>query len=187
MQDLFKYTTAGAFFSSAGSSVPSIAAFGIFCGLVVLCDWFLMVLYLPPLAVVYTNSVRTCLGTAQQDNCIHTPMDAQDPGNRKLKRALGELTRSPPFLGTESNRSICEGPHPSMGSDHPHHGAALSPTMGSGVGSCPHSCDGPIPLAQAPASFRTPATFSLCSPPPPLTHTGRRPVLSPRRRFARCG
>ena len=45
-------TTAGAFLAAAGSPIPSIACFGVFCCLIVLCDWLLMTTYLSALLVV---------------------------------------------------------------------------------------------------------------------------------------
>ena len=36
-------STAGAFFASASSGITAIKCFGVFCGLVVMCDWLMMV------------------------------------------------------------------------------------------------------------------------------------------------
>jgi protein dispatched 1 len=86
-------TTAGAFFASAGSSIPSIACFGVYCGLVVLCDWLLMVMYVPALAAIYTKYVRDGCGGSRCEWCPHTPLKGTDPEQRRLKASLGQLVR----------------------------------------------------------------------------------------------
>ena len=72
-------TTAGAFFASAGSSIISVACFGVFCGLVVLCDWLLMVTYVPALAAVYTKWVKDGCGGSRIECCPHTPLKGNSP------------------------------------------------------------------------------------------------------------
>jgi predicted RND superfamily exporter protein len=53
-------TTAGAFFSSMSSSITAIKCFGVFCGLVVCCDWLTMIFFIPPVAVLYQRYVAPC-------------------------------------------------------------------------------------------------------------------------------
>ena len=72
-------TTAGAFFASAGSSIVSVACFGVYCGLVVLCDWLLMVTYVPALAAVYTKWVKDGCGGSRIECCPHTPLKGNSP------------------------------------------------------------------------------------------------------------
>lgn len=82
-------TTAGAFFASAASSITAIKCFGVFCGLVVLTDWLVMVLFIPPLAVLYQRFCTTACCKLQAGYCPNTPMAAND---RQLARpALGDL------------------------------------------------------------------------------------------------
>ena len=82
-------TTAGAFFASASSSIAAIRCFGVFCGLVVICDWLVMIFFLPPLAVLYERHVKTLCCTLQSKHCVNTPMAADD---RQLQRtAIGSV------------------------------------------------------------------------------------------------
>ena len=46
-------TTAAAFFANMMSPITSIRLFGLFCGLVVLCDFILMIVFIPAVVVVY--------------------------------------------------------------------------------------------------------------------------------------
>ena len=86
-------TTAGAFFASAGSSIPSIACFGVYCGLVVLFDWLLMVTYVPPLAAVYVWYVRDGCGGSRFECCPHTPLKGTALEQRQMRASLGEIFR----------------------------------------------------------------------------------------------
>ncbi|KAL1515741.1 hypothetical protein AB1Y20_002357 [Prymnesium parvum] len=83
-------TTAGAFFSSASSSVTSIRCFGLYCGIVVLCDWLLMISYVPALVVVYSRYVKDACGGSRVECCPHTPLKGNHPQQRMLKLSLGE-------------------------------------------------------------------------------------------------
>ena len=88
-------TTAGAFFSSMSSSITAIKCFGLFCGLVVCCDWLTMIFFIPPVAVLYQRYVAPCCCRLQSKFCPNTPLAASD---RQLRRpALGALFDA--FLG----------------------------------------------------------------------------------------
>ena len=83
-------TTAGAFFASVSSSITAIKCFGVFCGLVVMCDWLMMVFFLPPLAVLYQTGRLGCgRGSCQATRCPNIPLAANE---RQLSRpALSSL------------------------------------------------------------------------------------------------
>ena len=70
-------TTAGAFFSTVVSSITSIRCFGVFCGLVVLSDWLLMVSYVPALVCVYRTHVQ---GSCRRccECCPNQPISAPE-------------------------------------------------------------------------------------------------------------
>lgn len=53
-------TTAGAFLATAVSPITAIKCFGVFCSSVVLCDWLLMISYLPALCVIHRKYVHNC-------------------------------------------------------------------------------------------------------------------------------
>lgn len=55
----WELTAAGAFASTIVSPITSIKCFGIFCALVVVCDWLLMIVYLPGLCVIYRKCELT--------------------------------------------------------------------------------------------------------------------------------
>ena len=57
-------TTAVAFFANAFSPLPNIAAFGIFAGVIVPVNYFLVVMILPPAVIWYEENILT------KPNCI---------------------------------------------------------------------------------------------------------------------
>ena len=67
-------TTAGAFLSCCWASVTSIRCFGLFCGIIVLSDWLLVVSAVPALAVLYNRYIAKSCGTIQSNYCLNTPM-----------------------------------------------------------------------------------------------------------------
>lgn len=74
-------TTSAAFFASASSTVPAIRSFGVFCGLVVLADWLMMIVFIPPLAVLYERyfiSGCGCCNHWQIRRCPSIPMSASE-------------------------------------------------------------------------------------------------------------
>ena len=75
-------TTAGAFLACVSSPVTSIRCFGLYCALVVLCDWLLMVTGVPALMVLYRRYVvhrcsRACGGLRLACNTPMHPDSAQ--------------------------------------------------------------------------------------------------------------
>jgi len=79
-------TTAGAFFATAVSSITSIKCFGVFCGLVVLCDWILMITFVPALILVYRVHVHGGCGSCCEC-CPHQPIGDTKPHLRR--RSIG--------------------------------------------------------------------------------------------------
>jgi hypothetical protein len=69
-------TTAAAFLSTIVSPITSIKCFGVFCSAVVLCDWVLMITYLPALCVVYRRQVHFCCGACEC--CPNQPVAATE-------------------------------------------------------------------------------------------------------------
>ena len=80
-------TTAGAFFSSATSYVTAMRCFGLYCGLVVMCDWLLVVSAVPALAVLYHKHLARCCGTLQSAHCANTPLVGSS--KHRASRPLG--------------------------------------------------------------------------------------------------
>jgi len=76
-------TTAGAFFSSAVSPIVSLKCFGLFCGLVVLADWFLMITFMPSLIAYYRKNVLGSACATGPALCTHRFCD-KAPAQRKL-------------------------------------------------------------------------------------------------------
>mmetsp|Transcript_26478 Transcript_26478/g.67259 ORF Transcript_26478/g.67259 Transcript_26478/m.67259 type:complete len:1192 (+) Transcript_26478:58-3633(+) len=82
-------TTAGAFFASATSNISAIKCFGVFCGLVVMCDWIVMLCFLPPLAVLYERHFKEMCCTLQSRHCLNRPMAADD--RHVESRSIGSI------------------------------------------------------------------------------------------------
>jgi protein dispatched 1 len=71
-------TTASAFASNAFSPITSLKCFGVYCAIVVIVDFFLMLSYVPALVIIYQRSLKTHPACCQSCNCCtfcEIPMD----------------------------------------------------------------------------------------------------------------
>jgi len=51
------FTTSAAFCANATTKIISVKCFGLYAGIVILCDYILMITYLPAVVVYYDNAV----------------------------------------------------------------------------------------------------------------------------------
>lgn len=77
-------TTAGAFLACATSPITSIKCFGLFCALVVSCDWLLMVTGVPAAVALYRQYIAHCSRAFCGGRC---PLNAPLVGGVFLRRA----------------------------------------------------------------------------------------------------
>merc|ERR1719272_2598603 len=69
-------TTAVAFFANAFSPLLNIAAFGIFAGIIVPINYFLVVMIFPPAVVWYEDNIMTKPGCICWGRCIKSKKES---------------------------------------------------------------------------------------------------------------
>mgnify|MGYP001034278776 FL=1 len=77
-------TTSCALFASAVSNITSLKCFGIYTGLVVLCDFFLMVTYLPAVVLIHDMYIKKKVSRKQELPCCRVCIQPKDKNELRI-------------------------------------------------------------------------------------------------------
>ncbi len=89
-------TTASAFAACALSLITSLKCFGVYCAIVVVVDYVLMLCYIPSLVIIYETKIKKSPLCCQYCRCCRGCAIPEDGSQRPLEKFLSE--RMAPFI-----------------------------------------------------------------------------------------